>query len=209
VTWHSDGLEAQALKAIADPIKAQAITLTREAIEDGDWPDRYVNLIGRPVRGPWTLGQLYAAALVHNEILRGDIVMRRVPVGDIPAADSEREENASALSKMPKPWIPHLDMQQYGADSDGSLSWERPVGFLRVESDLHPNGSVVKIAPSSGVALEVGSTLPSRTWLHLWREGAVARWPYGDDAVSILVRLKEEPDVVRPLTSSDWLEEAS
>ena len=37
------------------------------------------------------------------------------------------------------------------------------------------------------VPLEVGYTLPSRTFAHLLTEGAVARWPYDEDQIHLLV----------------------
>ena len=36
--------------------------------------------------------------------------------------------------------------------------------------------------------LEVGYTRPSRTLLHLTEFGAVARWPYGHDVITLLVQ---------------------
>jgi len=46
-----------------------------------------------------------------------------------------------------------------------------------------------KIPPGRAV-LEIGSTLPSRTWAHLVMDGgAVARWPYGYSSFRLFVNL--------------------
>jgi hypothetical protein len=37
--------------------------------------------------------------------------------------------------------------------------------------------------------LEIGSSLPSRTWLHLREDRAVARWPYGHDSFMLFVKV--------------------
>lgn len=208
-SFHADAAEDAALDAISNPDCARMIHLTRESIKSGRWGDRYISIIGKPERGPWTIGQLWAAALVHGGLSAGEIVIRRIPVCATPSPDRMRKDNAEALASMPEPWKPSLDMEQANGDCDGILSWDQAVAFLQAETDDKPYGSLVRVEPKSGVPLEVGSTMPSRTWLHLFGNLAVARWPYGDDHVTVLHRLISPPKVSVALEDDDWIRGAS
>lgn len=47
-----------------------------------------------------------------------------------------------------------------------------------------------RILPPGQASLEIGTTLPSRTLLHMCG-GGVARWPYGSETVRLLVNLED------------------
>ncbi|NEA86636.1 hypothetical protein G3I38_18110 [Streptomyces sp. SID7958] len=127
----------------------------------------------------------------------GRVARRRIQVGASPGADADRAGNAARLQDLTAPFVAHLDMTQHGADCDGLLEWTEPVTAWR--STAMPvlgahvlHGAIqapFEVRPSS-VPLEVGYTLPSRTFAHLLTDGAVARWPYEDDEIHLLVDLE-------------------
>jgi hypothetical protein len=110
-----------------------------------------------------------------------------------------------------RPFLGKLDMHQNGAGSDGTLYWDEPTTLWRATGVpfygahvLHSTIHAPFEAKASSAVLEVGYTLPSRTMAHLLMEGAVARWPYGDTEITLLVNLQRlGPFIgVRPLPSS-------
>ena len=59
------------------------------------------------------------------------------------------------------------------------------------DGTTHPLPIRFTIPPGSAI-LEIGSTLPSRTWAHLIdRGGSLARWPYGHKRIRLMVNLDE------------------
>ncbi|MER7671316.1 hypothetical protein ABTY61_23010 [Kitasatospora sp. NPDC096128] len=67
------------------------------------------------------------------------------------------------------------------------------------DADRESNASKLTPAPApcriaaSNAPLEVGTTLPSRTLLHLDLEGAVARWRYASTWITLLWRIGPSP----------------
>jgi hypothetical protein len=79
------------------------------------------------------------------------------------------------------------------ADSDGHLGWKGDITLSLYACNLEAascdsrciHGKVV-VGPQN-VPLEVGFTEYSTTMGHLLLEGGVARWPYGQNMITLLV----------------------
>lgn len=164
----------------------------------GDTPEQFVSLIGQTQRSAryWPLHQVAAFAYVVSQLASGQFAKRRIKVGRTPGPDADRVGNATSLLGLDQPFRADLDMTQNGADSDGQLSWDQSVTLWRATNvpiyGAHVMHGTIHapfdVLPHS-VPLEVGYTQPSRTLAHLLVEGAVARWPYEDDEICLLVNL--------------------
>lgn len=168
------------------------------SLHEGAYNRQLIAWVGQTQRDPayWPSHQVAALTNVLDGLACGRIVRRRIPLGEMPGPDADRQGNAARLRNVPAPFHAHLDMSQNGADCDGTLSWDRPVNLWRALGVrvLHQEGLYGSLhAPFEvrpwRVPLEVGYTLPSRTAAHLLLEGAVARWAYEDDEICLLLDL--------------------
>lgn len=118
----------------------------------------------------------------------------------MPGPDADRIGNAEKLAKTHPRFEAVLDMDQNGADCDGTLSWtgplrvSRPTGaFFYPSSCKNAEQSILvygtEVAGRS-VPLEVGDSWPSRTLMHLKQYGAVARWPYGSELIWLFLNFE-------------------
>lgn len=158
----------------------------------------------------WPMEQVAALARVHAGIVAGTYGMIRIggPLLEAgPGRDADRKGNASKLLELHGPFSAEVDLEQNNADDDGTLSWDEPARIERSSgtSFIGPCSRVgmkrilmpATIEPWS-VPLEIGSSSPSRTLLHLVEEGGAARWPYGADWITLFINFKPS------WTHSDW-----
>lgn len=143
----------------------------------------------------WSHGQLAALAWVNARMHSGHIGMFRLAVGTPPDRDVERERNADVIHRaMFGPFSATVELGAHGAPGtrdrlppgagDGRLRWDASVRA----TVWRPGGARGEVTlPPNEVPLEVGATLASRTAMHLIEDGAVARWPYDDDEIHVLV----------------------
>ena len=195
-TWAELALE----RFLGNPDGREALYLARQGLRTGQWDDEYVSAIGQHgILDPssWPEEQIAAFAHVHALIYGGSVATVLVGTGSGPYRDSDREENAAVLATLPRPFRASVDMSQRFSQGDGKLTWDEPVrvslatGLIdrRPDGTTYPLTASFKIPPGSAV-LEIGSSLPSRTWSHLIdRAGKVARWPYGCDRLRLMVNL--------------------
>lgn len=150
----------------------------------------------------------YAALLeTHARVTSGRVAVTVLAVENSPNGDACRTVNAKVLEQLPAPFVGWVDPRQVSGDQDGILEWSQPVRMRRstglsVESQCprpHAVLSRVTVGPAS-LPLEIGDTLPSRTWAHLEQDGGVARWAYGSVFVWVLVDLES---TVRGLVRDD------
>lgn len=147
--------------------KARALTRS--------WPD--ARTIGSAYRAD---GQALALLTVNAMIHSGKVGIFRVYVGTGALADRDREGNADALARLVHPFA--ATVGPCDATGDGTLSWVEPV----VGTTLgQPRGETA--LPPAVVPLEIGRTLASRTWLHFAEGGALARWPYDDNEITVFM----------------------
>jgi len=174
---------------MAKPDGGQVIHQYNLGLRNGRWPADYVDSIGQiSLRhaDTWPLEQVAMFAEIHAMIGCGNVAMVEVETGGPPSADKEREANAGAAAGLSPPFTCSVDMSQNNDGRDGVVTWTEPIRVTLATGliERHPDGSVGPVAlhsvvPAGHAPLEIGSTHPSRTWLHLREEGAVARWPYG------------------------------
>ncbi|KOG33702.1 hypothetical protein [Streptomyces resistomycificus] len=198
-TIHEDIAEDELADMLADADQARHLHTVAARLREGHFPDWLAAMVGQtPARpGSWPSHQVAAFTSVMTRLAYGRIARHRIRVGASPGADADRVGNAASLQGLPAPFVAHLDMTQHGADCDGSLEWTEPVTAWRSTAVPVLGAHVLhgaiqapfEVRPSS-VPLEVGYTLPSRTFAHLLTEGAVARWPYDDEEVHVLVDLE-------------------
>lgn len=185
---------------LEDPRGPEMLRLARQGLREGKWCDEYIAAIGQQayVKPPsWAEEQVLAFALVHALIMGGAVAEALVSTGGRPRRDADREGNAALLADLPRPFAAEVDMQQHNDPGDGTVHWSEPIrvslatGLIGRQADgtTHPLPVRFLIPPGSAV-LEIGTTLPSRTWAHLVNgSGKVARWPYGYDRFRLMVNL--------------------
>lgn len=200
MTDHETWAEMELERYLSDPDGLETLRLARHGLRTGQWDDEYIAAIGQHgILAPpsWPEEQIVAFAGVHALIFGGSIAMVLVGTGEGPHGDKDRKGNAAVLATLPRPFRATVDMDQHFKQGDGRLAWDEPVrvslatGLIerRPDGSTYPLTVSFKIPPGSAV-LEIGSSLPSRTWKHLIdREGKVARWPYGYSRLRLMVNL--------------------
>lgn len=197
-TWAELALE----RYLSDPDGPETLNLARQGLRTEQWDDEYVAAIGQHgILAPtsWPEEQLAAFAEVHALIYGGSVATVLVGTGRKPGADADREGNAAILATLPKPFRAEVDMQQQFSQGDGILSWDEPIRASLATGliERRPDGStcpqvIRSMIPPGSAVLEIGSSVPSRTWAHLIDRGtSVARWPYGYDRLRLMVNLDE------------------
>ena len=197
-TVHEDAALALAEEWDSEPDGTAIISNCVEGLRTGRWSREYLDAIGQLHRvGPsrWPRHQVAAFAMMHHYLMSGIVADVWIHVGRTPYPDAEREANALALAKLPAPFIAHLDRTQHHADQDGWLEWHSPITVNRSIGEAcyspateHPEPIFIRhVIPPGKVPLEVGSTLPSRTFIHTFQDRGVARWPYEATRIRLFV----------------------
>lgn len=209
--------EAIARDLLADIIKNPGATATlvdvRERLllppgHSHGFPEGHADALGQVHRSEparWPMEQVAAFAYVHAGFVAGSygaVVLGGPQTRGGPGRDRDREYNASKLASLYGPFSAVVDLDQHNADDDGTLSWNEPIKCDRSTDvsflDPCPGAGMrrlimpVAVAPRS-VPLEIGSSSPSRTMWHLIQDGAVARWPYGADFITLFVSFNDWP----------------
>lgn len=167
-----------------------------EMDEGGIWGTGYADALGSSARftpKQWPLYQHAAFLKLHALVGSGRVAYTYISTGGAPGPDHDRAENAFLLTETCPPFTATLDMGQNGADCDGSLAWgeplrvSRPTGaFYYADGCINQKQSILACPTTrkpGWAPLEVGDSWLSRTLMHLWQYGAVARWPYGSDLI--------------------------
>lgn len=160
-----------------------------DALEVGAFHEGFRRAFGDWTWRGQTYAQMYSFLRIDGLMRHRHAALIRVKVGAEPGADRCREQNAAALADLRHPFVAHLDMHQNNAEDDGTLEWTEPI---RVK--LYPNGSGANeyvMVPPASIPLEVGSSAPSKAFMHLAQYGAVARWPYGEEHLYVLTGVPE------------------
>lgn len=203
-TAHEMGAQDVYNRWMATEQGSKAFAAIWSGIHDGHLDQDYIDVFGQQFRGSWDPWQALMVGLMHVDVCNGRFAQTRVRAAAPPERDSNREANALALSDLPGPFVASVHMEQHGADSDGTLTWTEPIeaDVATEETERDAAGAVrnvyrrVLIEPRR-IPLEIGATAPSRTRLHALQEGGVARWPYGQDWVTIIVPLDPREPIDR------------
>jgi hypothetical protein len=197
-TLHEEIAEELLDDVLSTPRAAAVLADWRRRFKEDDYDPQYVASIGQTQRKPayWPLEQVAAFVAVHAGLMSGKYAHVEVSVGNSPGPDADRAGNASKLRGTHHLFHAELDMHQNGADCDGWLSWDTPIDVnkssglgLVTPCGTNPVQMGMRVEPH-GVPLEVGSSKPSRTYLHLLEEGGVARWAYDDDRLYVLLNVE-------------------
>jgi len=170
--------------------------LARTGLREERWGKEYAEAIGQSSMygTEWPMEQLAAFAYVHALIYGGHVATIGIATAGTPRPDREREANAATLARLPHPFSADVDAHQHNDPGDGTLRWDCPIrvhaatGLIdrRGDGSTSPIGLQFQIPPG-WVPLEIGSTMPSRTFAHLNLGTGVARWPYGHSRIRLLV----------------------
>jgi hypothetical protein len=196
---HESAAQKMFNELMETPDGALTYQIVHAGLRDGRWSERYMDAIGQHgvrSRTSWPQNQVAAFGFVHLSVVRGEVALVPVSTLGTPRRDSCREENAAALANLPHPFVAEVDADQNCGDCDGIIKWTEPIEVTvcsglseRTDSGvLLPVPLHVMIQPGEA-PLEIGSSLPSRTWLHLREDRAVARWPYGHDSFMLFVKV--------------------
>jgi hypothetical protein len=200
-TVHEDAALRLVEEWDSDPEGAAIIPKYAEGLRTGRWCRDYIDAIGQLHRiGPsrWPRHQVAAFVLMHHYLMSGFAAQVEIYVGRTPCPDVERDANASALANLPVPFVARVDRTQQNADQDGWLEWQSPITVNRSLGVAYYSSSagdpepilIRHVIPPGRVPLEVGSTLPSRTYLHTHADCGVARWPYETTWIRLFVSSK-------------------
>lgn len=178
-----------------------------EMDEGGVFGNGYADALGSSARftpKQWPLHQHAAFLRLHALIGSGQVAYTYISTGGTPGPDRDREGNAAKLSKTRHPFEARLDMDQNGADADGTLIWReslrisRPTGDFYYADGCHRSGQSILHCPAVRVPgsapLEVGDSWPSRTLMHLLQYKSVARWPYGSKLIWLFINYGQGDD---------------
>lgn len=210
MTVHESLAHSMLAKIIDDPKAPATLSDVRRRLQvepgtPGGFDVGYADAIGqvhRSAPSKWPMEQVAALTGVHAGIVAGNF--GRIEIGGPnleggPRRDSDRKGNAAKLSELYGPFRAVVNMEQNQADEDGEFSWDEPahcdrafpVSFIPPcpREGMRRITRLVKLDPWS-VPLEIGSSSPSRTFFHLIDDGAVARWPYGSDRITLFINFK-------------------
>lgn len=147
--------------------------------------EKTTRIFGQPYGG-WTMGQLYSLYTLAMLDMGGHLLATNFRLGETPSRDADRSKNQQALNRLPKGVEAVVDPSQRNGDFDGDFAWSIDLPAIQFYGDGQ-NNSISCEDGSSWAPLEIGYTDASRTLLHLAQFHTVARWPYGDEYLTLLV----------------------
>lgn len=200
-TIHERGAYAVLDRMLTLEPTAAALVRTRNRLAAGDhFTPGFVSAVGQihrkdlPAR--WPVHQVAAFLDIHAGVGAGRYAIVQVEVGTAPRPDAQRAANARALADLPEPFTAELDLAQNAADEDGMVAWSEDIVATRSTGVAYTacctareSLTIPTVLRPCSVPLEVGTTMPSRTLLHLEEDGGVARWAYDSTDLYVLLNL--------------------
>jgi hypothetical protein len=182
----------------SDPKTAEYMPYCTAGIRTGRWDRDYLDAVGQIQWGgpsKWPRHEVAAFAKMHYHLMMGTASKAGIKVSFTPFPDAERDANASVLKHLPAPFSAYVDKTQRNDDQDGWLEWDQPITADRSVGEPyyssgrgHPEPVTMPLTiPPGKVPLEIGTTLPSRTLLHLGFDQGVARWPYDSTRIWLFI----------------------
>jgi hypothetical protein len=198
-SWHSFGarrafFEDLELSGFDDVYRLVDVARNALWCEEPDCHHALQNAIFGQTLQAEPLEQMYVRGKLINLHASGLIRLVEFPVGAYPQRDVKIAENQAALNVGlgPTGLCPIVNPAK-GSTDDGSVSWARPLTFTSTGSgEGEPTRSDMTLRPGSA-PLEIGYTMPSRTWTHLSVTGSVWRWPYGSASIWLLANVTPLP----------------
>lgn len=145
--------------------------------------------------GHYTPSDVLAFAHIHHHICTGNIARLTVDVGDAPQGDEAIHHNNQILLGLPKLFESEfLPDKGAGAWDDGYFSGKGNAIFERtcIPKYQHLDKYLVIDLYNQWIPLEVGTTQGHTSYLHLFFDGALARWAYGSTVMNIFLLINRE-----------------
>ena len=189
-------IEERVNKKLCDPVTAKILTDVLAAMNGGEFSPEYCEtLVGKGFRrSGYDIYDAHVLAQLHVRYFTGGLLSRFVCFtrdGITPFRDAEKVKNNEALAWLEKPFRARFEGGL--GPGDGCLEWTEPIPVRRLIQNAK-TGKVkeetVIIKPQS-IPLEVGSSSYHCTWHHMWDSMGVARWPYGHEYITLLLRSPE------------------
>lgn len=195
--WHERAVEAATTRLLEEPESKALLHGMRRKLETGFYPEWFVDVVMQRGWSGLKLADAFAFANIWAWVQNGDVALVRIGLFGTPAPDAEIETNRARLSTLVEPF--KAEVWNGTADSDGFLSWDREIALDCQPRPRRADGAPTAHPRRPGRApLEIGLTRSSRTFMHLAAEGAVARWPYGHDFVTLLIVVNQDRAVWAP-----------
>ena len=123
-----------------------------------------------------------AFSKLHVWLCTGQLLAAKIHVGNHPTADAAEVQNNVKLAHLPEPFTAHFFSG--AGDNDGYVKWSKPID---VDIVLNQTGQhITETLEPASAPMEVGYTKFETTVFHLGAEGKLARWPYGDEYITLL-----------------------
>lgn len=189
---HAKVLRSIVNKLMADPEQISVFSDYLGKLRSGYFDKSYVDrVLQKPPRfSEYDIYDAYAFAQFHFLNSSGKLASATVNIGLEPRDNTQVEYHNDILRKGK---IFHGKFVGGLADSDGYMTWDKPLEFQTMhasESDDTIDRRGVIIMPRT-LPLEVGYTEGSRTLLHLQQGDGLARWPYGSKEITLYVNLDQ------------------
>jgi hypothetical protein len=166
-----------------DPEWAGLITQTLTDLKAGNvYPKSYVDVLMQKQRGSFDVYEAYLFMKVHSAIWSGEVALFQIPVGSQPFRG--KQDVNEVLSGLQFPFS--AEYQGSGGRSDGFVKWEKPINAVWTHREIDERTFV--IVPADECPLEVGTVSAYKTFIYLLtnRRPGVARWPRGQDVITVL-----------------------
>lgn len=175
------------------------ITLSERLKGNPEWKPVLSDYLSRMMDGQFPImdifGQLFwkqklelIDAMVFSDLYcslhQGDLLLAKVKVGRGPYKNRDIGKNQDCLNQLPYPFFGEF-AGEVGllADNDGAFWW---TSDIVVDVMLSSGELLEKTLSPSQYPLEVGTTTFEKTLYHLKSCGGLARWPYGDEFITLM-----------------------
>jgi hypothetical protein len=169
-----------------DPEGAATLVEVTQKLREGFYDQDYADAIFQKAwqHGEYDIYDSLAFSRVHAGLQSGDILVTKIKVYSEPVKDKHIEEMNKRLKRIEN--VGPFKAIFYGDKSanDGVLTWTEPIVMERV---LDHEYFLVR---DHNAPLEVGTTAATTTYLHLFRELSLARWPYHSEWIWLFLNAK-------------------
>lgn len=208
-TTHEDAAVALFREMMIYKEGAHALHVHYEGLARDRWTPDYIDAIGQLHRcrhTQWPPEQVASFMMVHHMLMEGEVASVRIGTDGKPGPDKDRVGNQSKLDDLPGPFTAVVDPDQGTSTfGDGTLAWhetikmEKSLGVPHIDlaTDHRAPVEIISDFPPGDVPLEIGTSKPSRTYMHLLNGQGVARWPYGSEYIWLFVPTETMPHWTR------------
>lgn len=202
--YHRDFADAIEEHFSQDGELAQTCAQYLVKMKSGFYSQQTMDLIFQDNFNSLDMVDAYIFSSVFTDICMGNLLCAYIPVGCTPCGDRDPQIHSMA-EKISRKKLRHVttgdslsvDFVFWGGNSigDGLFRWNTPLHAEKLENNSHVGFDTFD--PDSA-PLEMGTTRTTTTFYHLLTAGKLARWPYGSNVITVMLRNKMwSPDVDR------------